>query len=239
MKPNTKILVTGGCSFTYNTWPKILADQINYNLVNEAYGSQGNGLISKRVIYRVSELLKKIPPENILVGIMWSGFARHELFVEDKVNLDYQDGSLENPIKFIDFTDIRSWLILNHGWSNNYSHNYYKYFSLEGGIIQTLENILRTQWFLKCNNVKYFMTTFTSETVPSDFINRPEISYLVDLVDYDHFLPILGEYEFCNNIQTKITVKTWPPKWEHPTQQQHENFVFDCVIPYLEQKKIL
>ena len=56
-----KQLITGGCSFSEcrshaGTWPRHLADALpNYEHVSTAMGSQGNGLISRRVIYQVTE----------------------------------------------------------------------------------------------------------------------------------------------------------------------------------------
>jgi hypothetical protein len=188
----------------------------------------------------VSEALKTTPAENILVGIMWSGFTRHEIFLDETINFNAVDGAVLNPVKFINDTSIdRHWLILNHGWKNEYAKRFYSDFSFVGSIILTIEHILRTQWFLKNHNIKYFMTTFTSETIPKDFINHPEINYLYEQINFDYFLPILGEFEWCNNIQENILIHTWPPNWSHPSQAQHKNFVENCVLPFLQNKNLL
>jgi hypothetical protein len=109
----TKLLITSGCSFSecispaVKTWPKHLAKElIDYTHQSYAMGSQGNGLISRGIVYGVNEALKTHSPEDILVGVMWSGTDRHDFrctnpkllhFVSDKVN----NGWIENPTSFI------------------------------------------------------------------------------------------------------------------------------------------
>ena len=72
-----KILLTGGCSFSecisthIDTWPRHLEKNLpTYEHISTGMGSQGNGLISRRIIYNLTQLIKKINSENILVGIM-------------------------------------------------------------------------------------------------------------------------------------------------------------------------
>jgi hypothetical protein len=62
-----KTLITGGCSFSecvstnIDTWPRHLARALpEYTHISTGLGSQGNGLISRRVIYEVSECLKPV-----------------------------------------------------------------------------------------------------------------------------------------------------------------------------------
>ena len=235
-----KVLVTSGCSFTEDTWPKILSDKLNIPVINEGLSSQGNGLIRKRLMYQVTELLKEYHPSEILVGIVWSGFTRHELFLNTHIsgiNLNNTDHWVKNPIKFIKDKDSSgSWLILNHGWKNEYAKRFYQDFNLLSGVIQTLDNILLTQLFLKSVNVDYFMTTFTSETMPADLVNHPEAEWIYQLIDHKAFLPILGEFEYVNNITQDILAENWPPVWRHPTMEQHAQFVNEVVIPFITDK---
>jgi hypothetical protein len=98
-----KQLITSGCSFSecrshVGTWPKHLADALpDYAHVSTAMGSQGNGLISRRAIYQVTEALKQTSPEDILVGIMWSGPDRHDFYQLGNKQFDNQDGWMETP----------------------------------------------------------------------------------------------------------------------------------------------
>lgn len=83
-----KQLITGGCSFSecespwISTWPKHLANTLSeYQHIGTGLSSQGNGLISRQVIYQVTESLKRTSTNNILVGVMWSGPDRHDFLL--------------------------------------------------------------------------------------------------------------------------------------------------------------
>ena len=164
------ILVTGGCSFSetispwITTWPKHLENYINPKSAHHTgLGSGGNGLISRSIIYRVSQLLKQNNSEDLLVGIMWSGPDRHEIFVDKNdvtetithgMTIPGENGKslgVYNPYNFIDKDDDHSWLLLHpHNSGDTRSKVWYKHLHNEiGAYINTLEHILRTQWFLK------------------------------------------------------------------------------------------
>lgn len=234
-----KILLTGGCSFTGGPlcWPYHLAKNIGYKLVNEGQGGSGNGLIKKKVMYRLTELLKTVDKQDILVGIMWSGFARHEIFTCDIIDKNNVFRPQSNIVKYIDDKQsVGNWVIINHGWDNYYAKNFYLNFDLLAGVIQTLENILAMQNFLQYHEINYFMTTFTTETLPQDFINQPEAKWLYDQIDFDKFLPVLGEYEWCTGVTADQLKNEWPIKWRHPTDAEHKNFANNVIVPYLNDK---
>ena len=70
----SKILITSGCSFSEcisylaETWPKHLARLLpEYEHNSYAMGSQGNGLISRGIIYGVSQALRTYKPEDIFI----------------------------------------------------------------------------------------------------------------------------------------------------------------------------
>jgi len=237
-----KILLTGGCSFTVGPecWPNHLVKRIDYRLINEGQGGSGNGFIKKKVMYRLTQLLKTVDKNNILVGVMWSGFTRHELFTQDRINPDDVFKPQSNIVKYIDDKQSSgNWILVNQGWDNHYAKNFYLNFDLLAGVIQTLENILALQNFLETLGVKYFMTTFTSETLPQDFIAHPEAIWLHDQIDFDKFLPILGEYEWCKGITPDSLTKEWPIKWQHPVREEHIKFVDELVVPYLGSRKLI
>ena len=71
-----KKVIVSGCSFTFEdwNWPKFLRKHLNVskqNLINVGMASQGNGLISKKLIYVVNKELETTKPEDILVGVMF------------------------------------------------------------------------------------------------------------------------------------------------------------------------
>ena len=230
-----KKLITSGCSFSecitprIKTWPRHLADQLDYEHQSFAMGSQGNGLISRSVIYGVGEALKSIKAEDILVGIMWSGPDRHDFFHYNP-HVDYDDGFIENPTSFIPQHKKR-WVIINPSWRNSYARNYYaNLHDFVGARIYTLEHILRTQWFLERHHVPYFMTTFTGEVLHADFCTKPDTAHLYDMIDHTKFLPVPGEFEWCRDhsgIEFPI------PGDPHPGSEQHRLFTQEVIIPFL------
>ena len=81
MRP--KLLITGGCSYSQvpNTdvsWPQHVQNYIDPDHhIHTGKGATGNEIISHRVIYKVNKALEQgFNPEDILVGVMWSGCDR-------------------------------------------------------------------------------------------------------------------------------------------------------------------
>jgi hypothetical protein len=219
-----KILVTGGCSFSQvldphytleqgGTWPhnlKLLAFNDSIHIATGLEG-QGNGLISRKIIKEVSTLLETTDAKEILVGVMWSGPDRYERYVGN------------------------DWQILYH---SDPEHRFYytKIHSRIGSLIVTCEHILRLQWFLKLHNINYFMTTYTSEVLPSICQIHQQIKYLYDQIDQSHFLPVIGEYEWCRD----YSGITFPVKDDfHPGFRQHRAFTEQIIIPFLKEKNYI
>jgi hypothetical protein len=241
-----KTLVTGGCSFSelsgahYGTWPNHLAQALpDYHHIATGLGAQGNGLISRRIIYEVSELLKTTPVEDILVGIMWSGPERHDFFNETvKINREERkiDYWVENPTGFVQDTD-KNWIIISPSWENQYAKQYYVNFhSTVGGVIYTYEHVLRVQWFLKLHGIRYFMSAYTNEVLHNWSIDHKEVKYLKDQIDLDHFLPVQSEYNWCTH-DSGIPFTT--PNDGHPNKEQHQAFTEQIIIPFLQDKKYI
>lgn len=238
-----KFLVTGGCSFSecispwIRTWPAHLANFLpEYKHISKAMGSQGNGLISRSIVYQVAELLKTMSCEDILVGIMWSGPDRHDFYLTDPVVSDVNNGWMENPTKFIPNSN-KNWVIINCGWNLEYEKYYYsKFHDIIGSYIYTLENVLRVQWFLKLHNIKYFMSTYTGEVLPNIIKTHKDTAHLNSLIDYNYFLPIIGEYEWCRD----FSAIPFPVEGDnHPSTEQHKKFTDEIIIPFLKDKNYI
>lgn len=235
----TKFLVTSGCSFSecispwVTSWPKHLAAALpEYTHFSCALGSQGNGLISRKLIHRVSKLLKdRVNPQDILVGVMWSGPDRHDYYIDETPMFDFTEQWMENPTGFTN--DNKNWVILNYGWRNKESGMYYKNFhSITGSMIYTLEHILRTQWFLELHNIPYFMTTYTSKVFTSDVATNPETDFLYNQINFNRFLPVLGEYEWIKE-NSKFE---FPVSGDfHPGNNQHKEFTDQIILPFLKE----
>lgn len=242
-----KVLITGGCSFSdcswkiYKPWPIHLANLLTeYRAIHTGAGSQGNGLISRKIIYEVQDILKKgTDPKNILVGIMWSGPSRFDIFNDSQPagydNLRKSDiDVLENPIRFVRENPHKEWYIFNWNWKNDFNSAWYRYY--QNPImdqILTIENMLRVQWFLKSLGIKYFMTCYTSKVFDRHAINHPEVKYLYEMLDFDQFLPVSGEYEWCEENFSSKSLDT------HPSSKQHEAFVDKVIWPWLMSKNLI
>ena len=229
-----KVLITGGCSFSetisdhIDTWPRHLARAMpDYQHVSKGMGSQGNGLISRSIIHACTEHTNK----DLLVGIVWSSPLRHDFYLADCNIGTNKDGWMENPTGFIQH---KNWVILNHNWSNEYAKTYYGMFHDNiGASINTLEHILRTQWYLKQNNIKYFMSTYTADVLYN--VNaHVDTKHLYDLIDFDKFLPVDGIYEW---VKDNIGKSGFPIAGDnHPSSDAHKQFTDSVILPFIEDK---
>ena len=250
-----KILITSGCSFSECindgptiTWPRHLSNLLpNYEHKSYAMGSQGNGLISRSIIYAVTEALKTYKPEDILVGVMWSGFTRHDYRISGEEFLSFApndnvDGWITNPTKFMkEYPEVpNNWLIMNWGWKVKEAQTYYNnFFDLIGATIYSIEHILRTQWFLKINQIKYFFTDFACENLGYDeYMSNVEIKYLHDQIDREQYLPVKSEYDWIyinSKFSDRWTQLGKNPK-EHPHTEHHKEFTEQVIFPWLKEK---
>lgn len=233
-----KKFIVSGCSFTADekNWPTPTSEILDLELINVGMGSQGNVLISKKLIYAVEQELKTTKAEDILVGIMWSGIDRHDIYVDRYEKCDmYEnmlniDGWVENPTKVVDGN--YNWLVLNH-WKTDKVAKWYREFHTDAGsTIYTIQSILLTQLFLEKRNIKYFMTTFMNIFI-KDVINNPDVKYLYDIIDFDKFVPIDGCYEWVK--------RNYSNEFEgvfHPNRFSSKKFAEEIIIPFINEKKL-
>ena len=244
------ILVTGGCSFSeckspwVDTWPRHLERAIApEQAFHEGLGGQGNGMIARQIIWRVSQLLEH--RDRLLVGIMWTAPDRHEVLLHHTdlpKNVDYgapvpgEPNKLYNPYNWIADTPAK-WLLLHYSSTNGIAKELYaKMHNPWHSQIITIEHILRVQWFLQHHNIKYFMSTYTGNVVSSDLCNHPDVKYLYDQIDFDWFLPVTGEYEWCRD----HSGLDFPVAGDrHPGTPQHKLFVDQVVHPFLKQRNFI
>jgi hypothetical protein len=238
----TALLLTSGCSFSQVpsnavTWPVHLQEILKCNAQHHGKAASGNGIISRSIIFHVSEALKKYKPEEILVGIMWSGADRHEFYSTD-TTVDtnrFGDGisvESENPVRIT--SNNRNFYLLNNHWDNVSTKTYFKYFYDDiGSKIYTIEHILRTQWFLKLTGINYFMMTYGADAMPSkDEQLHPDIKPLYDMVDFANFVdaPPMSTW----------TKKSKDPSSDgHPNTMQHKVFTQIFIIPHLKKKMLI
>ena len=241
----TELLITGGCSFTDEShlrkWPLQLADHLDVPVINTALRSQGNGIISRKVIYQVTESLKTTNASDMLVGIMWSGPDRHDFYLHNhdentEDHSDYLHTSLSSATN-------KKWIILNSHWENYYAKSYYSTFHDNiGSLVYTYEHILRVQWFLKLHKIRYFMTTYMdtafynqNKFFQNKILRHADTAHLYNQIDHEQFLSINGQYEWAVNTGLPFAGGVD----EHPTTEHNKKFVDEIIVPFLLRKNYI
>ena len=270
----TKLLLIGGCSFSadgneIDPWPKHLYQSLQpagyTECRNSARSSQGNGLISRGVIYNVTRALETHLPQDILVGVMWSGSNRHDFrctdpdllgFVTKKIHNNW----FENPTGFVQDAD-KNWVILNHHWAtlgNPEAEAYYRiFYDSIGATITSIEHVLRTQWFLKAHGIRYFFSNYIDSYLgTSNELQHTEVKYLYDQIDQSQYLPVTSEYSWVREqyqfwVEETLKLKGHPNepyhvrKMElsgltlHPETEHHKEFTDQVIMPWLQLKGYL
>ena len=242
-KLSKKLLVTSGCSFTDSgySWAYQLAKKCDFNIDNVALASQGNGLISRRLINTLEHYPIIYPSDDIIVGVMWSGINRYERIIEsgdEYVGPPYLE---QNPTWAIhqDKTKGR-WRIMSHEWIRSEDClTYYKIFNNEiSSMVQTIEHILRTQWYLEFCNIKYFMSTFMNIFSDEKIMNHSEVKYLYDMIDHSKFLPIEGFYEWNKEHYLTEGFDDIKLDW-HPNEFGNVKLTEEIIIPHLLKNNII
>jgi hypothetical protein len=195
-----KHLVTSGCSFSdvenpIKTWPLHLQDltQDKYNKFHHLGAcAQGEDYISRSVICRVQQLLKENESDNIFVMVCWSGLQRRAILVNNettKMHYRFKDWEMEKS-ETMRGVSIGNW--------QDFDEEYLKIFTEEQNIIISLEHMIRTQDFLRANNIDYKFFGFCNLFANLDeenFLTKgrgaridkkyPNTSYLFDIIDWD------------------------------------------------------
>lgn len=235
------LLITSGCSFSecvspashISTWPRHLSTHLRCKHISSGLGCQGNGLISRKVIYDVDRMLRSHSADELLVGIMWSGISRHEVYVDlPDMKMENKDRWQINPSRFVNGS-TGAWTIINHHWSMPTSQMYYQHFYNDHyGQILTLEHILRVQFYLQNKKIRYFMTTFMESVLIPELLAHPECKYLNEMIDTSAFLPIKGMSEWCRD----NSEHAFGSDGIHPSTMQHKEFTDKVILPWLSDR---
>jgi hypothetical protein len=238
---NKKTLIASGCSFTFEpwNWPTFVCNEMNYNLVNVGMASQGNGLIAKKAMYQVDKLLKTHKPEDIVVGVMWSGIDRHDFYTDDSKRLSNINGWIENPTNVVD--GRKNWVITNYMWDIPQAKIWYENLhTYVGAMLMTIQNILMVQWYLERKGIKYFMSSYLDifhANGADTLISHPEVKYLFDMVDFSKFLPVSGCHEWVKENYDELGFNGhvgYEHRGIHPTEFGHKKFSEEVIVPYLK-----
>lgn len=253
-----KHVIIGGCSFTHweNSWVNTLENYLksknnDLTVLNTAFPSQGQGMIQKKVMLAVVESLNRgIPPEEILVVVMWSGTSRSSWYIDnpDMVKkIDQSDRCL------IDLKNCRSanggWYTTEHGNNkNDYILGFtQQHFLLDrltdgvGKVHDSLENIIMLQNFCKLNNVtliQQFYMDFVFEDIER-YKNHQIINYLYKQLDFDNIIT-QGMLEYLETFLTikKKKAKTLTPEQRIESSENSELFHSDGFHPGIYGTKL-
>lgn len=228
------ILITGGCSFSADNfcWPVHLAESLRVKThYQTGVGSSGNDFISRRVL---DALLRLDNYDNVLVGVMWSAAGRKSFYTNSSKALEQHKPHTSATSPYRWGRQDHRWIFINPGFNDRFAENWYRIYHNETHqLIETYEHVLRLQWFLKANNIKYFFTTMNGSTFDQENIDYSHVSLLKEQVDWTHFLPITG----CVEWNKQHLPKHFPvPGDDHPGDFQHSQFVEHAVIPWLKNK---
>ena len=243
-----QLFISGGCSgsfthptYSHRSWPVHVAQLLGCEHQDVALPSQGNGMISRRVIYAVEQALKSMPAQDIIVGIFWTDMNRHEFYNDQNVTDWVDQFHWGNPtsIKMYDPSLTqrdKNWVMLHPQYTKEYSATYYRmYHSFIDSQIRTCEHVLRTQWYLDKNKIRYFMGTYTLNTFGKEFIDHPEISWLYSQINQNTFIPIAGMLDWGNQ-QTDPDLKYNPDDLYHLNTPQSKAFTDQIIWPFLKEK---
>lgn len=240
----TKLLITAGCSFSEppNSWTQVLSEITGIKTLFLGHPAGSNGIISKKTIYNTVESLKTYRPHELLVGIMWSGANRSEFYSQDQV--EPYGFQFHNPLTIV---RDKNYYLLNTHWDSEYCDIHYKkFYNIVGSVIKTIEHILNVQWFLKSQNIPYFMTEYFKDVFERDYtmfyngsyikvVDHPDVKYLYDLIDFSHWI----DAEDCQTWVTKYSNLPFPkPNDVHPSYEQHKIYTEQVIIPFLKRKNL-
>jgi hypothetical protein len=106
-------------------------------------------------------------------------------------------------------------------------------------LINTIHSILLVQWYLKEKGIKYFMTTFMDifNRYPKNILESEDVSYLLELIDFNNFLNVDGCYEHVSkNFPSGMPNSENPGI--HPLESGHKYFTDTVIIPHLNKMGI-
>ncbi len=241
-------------------WPNLISKQMNTKLVNIGSGMSGNSFIAKSVINTISHhymdekdlvvgvMWSTVNRKEILINrqetVEWGVTTKEkypERYPQNRLWLDWViDDKIKYPTlqmggeSYKETKDIKSFWMKSGGddgdkkYWRDWTRDYYTY---EEMLWETLENILRTQWFLEKYNIPYFMTSL-DDLFTEGLSKYEEPKHLYDLIDMDRFCLYNGtkgimEHNIENEIPFDHTM--------HSTAKGHKAFCEDVIIPNVEK----
>ena len=161
-----KHLITSGCSFTHDvpTWANFLSETTGRKLHNVAMSGAGNHIISSELIRKIEILLDEgIKEEDMVVVVQWSGIFRFDKIVEKHPNTSDRLVYLANGQQPRAFSPpsgtYNDWVMCAGSRDKGIWPSVHTIMSKEQAFLETVENVLRVQWYLNHQNIKFKMFT--------------------------------------------------------------------------------
>ena len=252
----SKYIITSGCSYSdisLNAWPRHIKKFLpNLSVINKGASSRGNDYISRTIIHSVQSLLKQgVDSNKIFVIGCWSGMQRHDILInEESSKTHFELQQHYNPSHSED--SIGDWMI--------FSEKFWKIIPDEQSYIISLENILRTQWFLKTYNINFKFLTFVntlayynhSEFWKDDHFDQdktktisevfPSTKYLWDMIDWNKWWFSNKNYDGLGNWILENVEGGYDENeiggimgHNHPTKKGHLEFCRNIIIPMIRR----
>lgn len=225
---SNKTIITGGCSFVHSsdTWAVQLKEFTDSNIINVGITGGGNDLISRAVIHKTNELLNNgKKSEDLFVFVSLSGLERTSFLVNKDCNT-YDDISHFNSVNnnlpddfeykwggarywgnFVDSKDTFWAQFLYHTIDRSeLISKYFEYiYNDEYHFLNTLEHVLRLQWFFKSHNIKYkiftgwdILTYIDEEHLPKKFLTSMKHKQFQWDVQYESNINDLNKTRYEN-----------------------------------------
>jgi len=237
--------ISGGSSYStvpaiisglrVDNWPYHVENFLQVPSIHTGYECAGNSFILKSLLNQLSKIEVKT---NLLVGVMW-GQANRQTFYNRKsmlLNNEHELLGIIAPVMPVKLSGEEAFYFTQPLLNVNYNKIYYKSFYDEiGSYIETIQNILTLQWYLKFHNVKYFMAKMSGYCVPdkdSEIANHPDVKYLFDQIDFTHWLSNRDLGYFC----AKSGLPSLELNGDHPSSEQSKLYTEQVIIPHLKDK---
>lgn len=266
MYTSKKYLVTGGCSFSQPenadiTWPIHLEEYLKpERVLHGGRGCADNTTIARLAIYNVHQMLSSgVSPDQLLVGIMWSGAHRHSVyttrpdFPHDCFGGELVEARQPNGLPTVYHMnplfiacEERNQYLMQASFEDSSSRLYWeRFYDPIGSQIMSLENVLRLQWYLKAHGIDYFMTEYgwysihdhrpPNDYTPKDTLTHPDVSYLLEQIDHDQWLDIDCMSSWVDRNQIPYS----RPPDPHPSTEAHQRLLQEIILPHLQSRRII
>jgi hypothetical protein len=235
-----KNLVVGGCSFTYTlpvaemptTWPYYFRDLATFQEVFSCtMPGAGNYFISQSIIWGLET--NKLPPDQTLVVIMWSGHDR-----EDAI---FSSDAIDNSANFVyNFTNnVCHGLTGGAGRDGDGNTRWFgyrdihKFKSFESRAVENAIWKIQLKRYLDACGYQSIFVDFLNTDVPSRTDNFDIVKFLPDAIKetYSSIMdPVQDIYSFC------LKRMLLADDDFHPSPNGNLAWTREILIPYCKDK---